>query len=150
VAEYLGVPFKRPTPDPIVQNPLTLEISASQPYIHRLTLLGAEATLRGRALPFIDEVARLLWDGSVTGWDRGEHLARAAQRAGLDLLEMECAIAADPGPRTALIEANQDAQRAAGHWGVPLFVFEDEPFFGQDRIDVLLWRMKQKGLRPRA
>jgi len=101
-------------------------------------------------LPFIDEVGRLLWDGSVSGWDRREHLARAAERAGLDLQEMERAIAADPGPRQALIEANQHAQRAAGHWGVPLFVFDEEPFFGQDRIDVLLWRMKQKGLRPRA
>jgi hypothetical protein len=28
-------------------------------------------------------------------------------------------------------------------------VFEGEPFFGQDRIDVLVWRMKQKGLRSR-
>ena len=148
VAEYLGVPFKRPTPDPIVQDPQTLEISASQPYIHRLTLLGAEATLRGSALPFIDEVSRLLWDGSVAGWDQGEHLARAAGRAGLDLGEMERAVAADPEPRKALIETNHDAQRAAGHWGVPLFVFDGEPFFGQDRIDVLVWRMKQKGLPP--
>jgi 2-hydroxychromene-2-carboxylate isomerase len=140
VAEYLGVPFERPTPDPIAQDPDTLEISASQPYIHRLTLLGAEATLRGSALPFIDEVSRLLWDGSVRGWDQGEHLARAAARA----------IGVDPAPRKALIEANQAAQQAAGHWGVPLFVFEGEPFFGQDRLDVLLWRMKQKGLRPRT
>jgi 2-hydroxychromene-2-carboxylate isomerase len=126
VADYLGMSFRRPVPDPIVQDPITLEIAPSQPYIHRLTLLGAEATLRGKALPFIDEVARLLWDGTVTGWDEGEHLARAAARAGLDL------------------------ERAAGHWGVPLFVFDGESFFGQDRIDVLLWRMKQKGLRPRG
>ena len=28
-------------------------------------------------------------------------------------------------------------------------VFEGEPFFGQDRIDVLVWRMKQKRLRSR-
>ena len=150
VADYLGMPFRRPVPDPIVQDPRTLEIAASQPYIHRLTLLGAEATLQGRALPFIDELARLLWDGSVTGWDEGEHLARAAARAGLDLAGMERALAADPGPRKALIEANQAAQRAAGHWGVPLFVFDGEPFFGQDRIDVLVWRMKQRGLQLRG
>ncbi|HEX6362497.1 MAG TPA: 2-hydroxychromene-2-carboxylate isomerase, partial [Albitalea sp.] len=66
------------------------------------------------------------------------------------LADMERAIAADPQRRKALIESNQAAQRAAGHWGVPLFVFDGEPFFGQDRIDVLLWRMKQKGLRPRG
>jgi hypothetical protein len=28
-------------------------------------------------------------------------------------------------------------------------VFEGEPFFGQDRIDLLLWRMQQHGLRER-
>ena len=150
VAEFLGVPFSRPTPDPIVQDPATLKISAAQPHIHRLTLLGAEATLRERALPFIGEVSGLLWGGSVQGWDQGDHLARAAGRAGLDLADMERAIGADPEPRKALIEANQAAQRAAGHWGVPLFVFGGEPFFGQDRMEVLVWRMQQKGLRPRA
>ncbi|MEX2239703.1 MAG: DsbA family protein [Burkholderiales bacterium] len=150
VAEYLGVPFARPQPDPIVQDPVTLEIAESQPYIYRLTLLGAEATLRGRVLPFVDQVSRLLWDGSVKGWNQGDHLARATARAGLDLEEMEQAIAAAPEPREALIESNQVAQQAAGHWGVPLFVFENEPFFGQDRMDVLMWRMQQRGLRPRV
>ena len=150
VAEHLGVPFARPVPDPIAQDPVTLEIADSQPYAHRLTLLGAEATLRGRALPVIDQVSRLLWDGSVRGWNEGGHLSRAATNAGLDLEDMEDAIAADPEPRKALIDSNQTAQQSAGHWGVPLFVFENEPFFGQDRMDLLLWRMKQRGLRPYA
>jgi 2-hydroxychromene-2-carboxylate isomerase len=35
------------------------------------------------------------------------------------------------------------------HWGVPTFVFENEPFFGQDRIDLLIWRMQDKGLTRR-
>jgi len=26
-------------------------------------------------------------------------------------------------------------------------VFNGEPFFGQDRIDLLVWRMRQHGLR---
>jgi hypothetical protein len=29
-------------------------------------------------------------------------------------------------------------------------VFEDEPFFGQDRIDLLIWRMQQRGVQRRA
>lgn len=149
VAEYLGVPFRRPVPDPIVQDPVTLAISPAQPYIRRLTLLGAEATLRGRALPFIYEVSRVIWDGSVNGWHEGDHLARAAERAGLDFAAMVRAIEADSEAREALIRGNQAAQRAAGHWGVPLFVFDGEPFFGQDRLDMLLWRMKQKGLKKR-
>ncbi len=44
------------------------------------------------------------------------------------------------------IFAPQNALNAAGHWGVPTLVFEGEPFFGQDRIDMALWRMKQKGV----
>jgi 2-hydroxychromene-2-carboxylate isomerase len=48
------------------------------------------------------------------------------------------------------IAQNEAAQKNAGHWGVPLFVFENEPFFGQDRIDHLVWRMRQNGLRERA
>jgi 2-hydroxychromene-2-carboxylate isomerase len=33
---------------------------------------------------------------------------------------------------------------------VPTFVFEGEPFFGQDRIDLLIWRMEGKGLTRRG
>ena len=28
--------------------------------------------------------------------------------------------------------------------------FEGEPFFGQDRIDVLKWRLEQAGMTPRG
>jgi 2-hydroxychromene-2-carboxylate isomerase len=35
------------------------------------------------------------------------------------------------------------------HWGVPTMVYEGEPFFGQDKIELLLWRMQQKGLQKR-
>jgi hypothetical protein len=42
---------------------------------------------------------------------------------GLDLAELEAAGARDP----------------AGH----------EPFFGQDRFDVLVWRLRQRGLSER-
>ena len=37
----------------------------------------------------------------------------------------------------AIIEANNDMLTAAGHLGVTCMVFEDEPFFGQDRMDLL-------------
>ena len=49
----------------------------------------------------------------------------------------------------ASLAENDRALRAAGHWGVPTMVFEGEPFFGQDRFDILVWRMKQRGLEPR-
>lgn len=127
----------------------TFAVATEQPNIRRLTRLGAAAQRAGRGLAFIDEVSRLLWDGRVEGWDRGDHLAQAAARVQFDLAALEAAIAADPAPFDMTIEQNQKDQRAAGHWGVPTFVFRGEPFFGQDRIDILVWRMRQHGLTPR-
>jgi 2-hydroxychromene-2-carboxylate isomerase len=58
-------------------------------------------------------------------------------------------LVANPDHYRAAIDANQEAQRAAGHYGVPLMALEGEPFFGQDRFDQLVWRLKQKGLQAR-
>jgi 2-hydroxychromene-2-carboxylate isomerase len=33
---------------------------------------------------------------------------------------------------------------------VPTFVFDGEPFFGQDRFELLVWRLGQHGLTRRA
>jgi 2-hydroxychromene-2-carboxylate isomerase len=149
VAEREGIPFRFPRPDPIVQNMSTLEVAAEQPHIHRLTRLGAAAQLAGRGLPFIYEVSRVLWDGTVERWNEGDHLVKAAARAGCDLAAFDAAILADPAPYDAVIAENERDHAASGHWGVPTFVFAGEPFFGQDRIDVLIWRLEQKGLTRR-
>ena len=146
VAQHANIPFRFPRPDPIVQDMTTLEIAEHQPYIHRLTRLGAAAQLKGRSLPFIDAISSVLWDGSVNGWNLG----RAAADAGFDLAAMDAAVAADPDRYERVISGNEQDHAASGHWGVPTFVFENEPFFGQDRIDVLIWRMQSKGLTRRA
>jgi 2-hydroxychromene-2-carboxylate isomerase len=150
VAAYYRIPYRRPIPDPIVQDLATYVVAPEQPYIFRLTRLAMAATMAGRGLDFAEQVACLLWDGTVDGWDQGNSLRNAVARAGLDFDVLEKAVAADPAKYDMAIEENQKAHAAAGHWGVPLFVFQGEPFFGQDRIDMLVWRMKQKGLGPRA
>jgi 2-hydroxychromene-2-carboxylate isomerase len=149
VAQHEGIAFRFPRPDPIVQNMETLEVASDQPYIHRLTRLGALAQLEGRSLAFVSAIAPVLWDGSVSRWNEGDHLARAADTAGFDLSGMDTAIAADPDRYEQVITENEKSHAASGHWGVPTFVFENEPFFGQDRIDLLVWRLKSKGLAPR-
>ncbi|MEX1109788.1 MAG: DsbA family protein, partial [Dongiaceae bacterium] len=141
VAAFHNLPFRRPVPDPIEQDPATLAIAPAQPNALRLGRLGIEAVDQGRGLEFAREVSRLLWDGSVTGWDQGTHLADAAARAGLDLSALEAAIAKDPARYDARLAENDQTLRAAGHWGVPTMVFDGEIFFGQDRFDVLLWRL---------
>jgi 2-hydroxychromene-2-carboxylate isomerase len=150
VAAHSGIPFRFPRPDPIVQDMATLAIATEQPLIRRLTRLGAAAQCRARALPFIREVSRTLWDGTTDSWDQGEHLAQAAARAGIDLAELDAEVAADPQRLDAVISANQADHAESGHWGVPTFVFSGEPFFGQDRFDLLVWRLRQAGLTPRS
>jgi 2-hydroxychromene-2-carboxylate isomerase len=150
VAQRENIPFRFPRPDPIVQDMATLDIAEHQPYIHRLTRLGAAAQAEGRALAFTEAISRVLWDGSVTGWNEGDHLAKAATAAGFDLAAMDAAIDADPDRYERIIADNEQAHAASGHWGVPTFVFENEPFFGQDRIDLLIWRMESRGLKRRG
>jgi 2-hydroxychromene-2-carboxylate isomerase len=150
VAKFENIPFRSPRPDPIVQDLATLEVAEHQPYIHRLTRLGAAAQLEGRALAFVDAISRVLWDGTVKGWNESDHLANAAAATGFDLAAMDAAITADPDRYEAIIADNEKAHAASGHWGVPTFVFENEPFFGQDRIELLIWRMEARGLTRRA
>ncbi len=149
VAEYLGMTIGWPRPDPIVQDYATRKVAEDQPYIYRLTRLGCAAAERGRGMDFLYEVSRIIWDGTVDGWHEGDHLARATARAGLDLAALDTEIAAHAQRYDDIIEANQQALNHAGHWGVPTMVFDGEPFFGQDRIELLRWRLEQRGLRAR-
>jgi 2-hydroxychromene-2-carboxylate isomerase len=149
VAKRENIPFGFPRPDPIVQDLNTLEVAEHQPYISRLTRLGALAQLEGRSLALASAIAPVLWGGSVKDWHQGDHLARAAEAAGFDLAAMDKAIEADPDRYEQVISANEKDHASSGHWGVPTFVFEKEPFFGQDRIDLLIWRMESKGLTRR-
>ena len=148
LGQYHGIPFRPPRPDPIVQDIATRSIAADQPYIHRLVRLGQAAARRGRSLAFCAEAARLIW-GGTENWYQGDHLAGAAERAGLDFAELDTEAEADSATLDIEIAANQCALESAGHWGVPTLVFAGEPFFGQDRIDLALWRMKAAGLKAR-
>ena len=143
-ADMLGMPHKWPSPDPIGQDFTAMAMAEEQPYIHRLVRLGVEAERRDKGIEFAAEVSRVIFGGTA-GWDQGDHIKEAAARAGLDLADLETAIE-DPASHDAEIEKNQEDQKAAGHTGVPLFVYNGEPFFGQDRIDTLRWRLQKDGL----
>ncbi len=150
VAEYLALPCVWPVPDPVAaeMTPEGPRYLAEQPYIHRLTRLGALAEELGQGIEFADEVSHLIW-GGTQNWHEGKHLAAAAARAGLDIADMDARIDREADRLEAVIEQNQADHQAAGHWGVPTCVFRGEPFFGQDRLDVLLWRLQQAGLEAR-
>lgn len=143
-AEFLGMPMIfPPKPDPVVQNYETLQVAADQPLIMRLAKLGVEANRRGKGLSFAKEVSSLIF-GGTEAWDQADHLKKTAQAVGLDLSEMEQDIKA--GDHLEEIDRNHAGLDAAGHWGVPTIVVRGEPFFGQDRIDTVRWRLDQLGL----
>lgn len=149
IAQMHAIPYRWPRPDPIVMDIATGEVAREQPYIHRISRMGVAAEQAGKGFAFVRAAAHAIWSGEVDGWHEGDHLHRAAASAGLDGAQL----AADAEVRAEVLDAeigvNEAAQRAAGHWGVPLFAFEGEPFFGQDRLDHLIWRMGQQGLRER-
>jgi len=142
--EMLGRPVVYPlSPDPIVQDFATMKVSEDQPYIYRLTELGVEAARRGKGLEFAGAVSAQIF-GGVKDWDKGSVLKDAAAGVGLDLAELEAAIA--DGDHMEEITRNHGALDASGHWGVPTMLFREEPFFGQDRVDTLRWRLEQAGV----
>jgi 2-hydroxychromene-2-carboxylate isomerase len=58
-------------------------------------------------------------------------------------LELDGVLKATPWNKAKImLDANAQAMINAGHWGVPLMVYRDEPFYGQDRFDKIPWRMR--------
>ncbi len=70
-------------------------------------------------------------------------MPRAVMETGLDFSDLCAQADAEAERLDAIIDANNDTLSAVGHWGVPCMVFEDEPFFGQDRMDLLNWRLEE-------
>lgn len=149
ISQMHNIPYRWPRPDPIIMDVAAGEVAAEQPYIRRVSRLGVAAERAGKGFAFARRASHAIWSGEVDNWHEGGHLTEALESAGLDAPMLEAEIAANPQSFDEEIAANIAAQKNAGHWGVPLFVFQDEPFFGQDRLDHLIWRMRQNGLAER-
>lgn len=143
-AEFLGMPLTWPKPDPI-----NGELAADSPdhLVLMLQPMGIAAQALGRGVEFALEVSSIIWGGSTENWHTGAHLASAAQRAGLSMDAITQWMAANEDWPAHL--AANNAALEAHHWGVPTMVFNDEPFFGQDKIELLRWRLQQHGLSNR-
>ena len=67
VAEFLELPFAAARPDPVIQHVDAdgrRHTDSEQPYIYRLTRLGALAEELGKGIEFADEVSALIWGGT--------------------------------------------------------------------------------------
>lgn len=147
ISERLRISIRRPSPDPVVQDPHSGAFAAEQPELHLLTRvihLGVLAAEAGRGMRYLEEVGRLLWSGETVGWHEDQHLGPALARAGLDLASLDRQAVAERERVEARLADNAREQLAVGHWGTPLMVIDGEPFFGQDRIEDFTWRLRSK------
>lgn len=149
-AKRLNIPFVWPRPDPIVQDMQTRAIAPEQPHIRKLTRLAQLAAEQNLGLDFAVAVSGLLFGSGIDGWNTGTHLHDALASIGLDSKQMDTTLANEESRVDAAIAQNREDQLAAGHWGAPLFVHNNEIFFGQDRIDDLIWHLQQHGLAKRT
>jgi 2-hydroxychromene-2-carboxylate isomerase len=153
-AQFNDVPYKYPAPDPVLQEP---DFGPVKPFkeqvlIQKLTRTAVAAAEMGKGWDYLNQVSRMMWNGMVSDWDKDNHLRDAISRAGIDADALiDEVMNKNPEKYDALIERNHKMQQGnlAGHTGVPNFVFNQEPFFGQDRMDQLFWRLKQYGLTER-
>ena len=137
-----------PDPDPIVQDLASWVIAEEQPYIARIVRLAIQAKRQGKGMEFLREFAQMIFGGTKQ-WDKGDHIKHCAQRCGLDYQEMVTAIEGDEVSHDAQAEQHATELIAAGHYNIPTMIYQGEIFFGPDRVDTLMWRMKQHGLKRR-
>ena len=148
LSDYLGVPIALPDPDPVAMDESRKRALPEQPHIHRLTRIGAAAAEAGDGLTALYALSSRIWSGER--WETREQLVAALDEAGLDGERLVETAECEAERLDAVIAENELALNAAGHWGVPTLVYKNEPFFGQDRIDLLVWRLEQDGLQPAA
>jgi 2-hydroxychromene-2-carboxylate isomerase len=129
-AVRLGMPFGR-IHDPIGDGAL------------RCLLVAQHAIAVGREREFVLGASRAIWAEAVeVATDHG--LRPVCERAGLDWTA--CLAALDNFAMRAQVDTDTAALADLGHWGVPVFVFGDELFWGQDRIEDLEVELQAAGL----
>jgi 2-hydroxychromene-2-carboxylate isomerase len=159
-ASFHGVQMVYPTPDPVAQKPAPdspygeILPFDQQPDIQILVRTAVGAADMGKGWEYLNEVMRMVWNGQKVPWNKDNyvHVRNAIQAAGIDADKLLKDVTENPQHYDEMINANMELQlqNDARHAGVPCFVFRGEPFFGQDRMDMLIWRLKQYGLKARA
>ena len=141
-AEYLRMPVRGPRPWPVECEPDTLyRARADQPRVYRLYHLNQAAIELGKGLDFLHTVSRSIWNGTTTNWHEERAMRTAIEEAGLDYDALSKSEEKGVESFMRTYAENDKTLQASGHWGVPVFVFNGEPFYGQDRFDQLIWRL---------
>jgi 2-hydroxychromene-2-carboxylate isomerase len=129
-AVRLGMPFG-PVHDPIGDGAV------------RCLLVAEHAIDVGRERAFVLEASRAIWSRAADV-ARDRPLRAICEAAGLDW--RACREALQDPASGARVDANTNELVARGHWGVPVFDFRGELFWGQDRIEDLEVALAAAGL----
>jgi 2-hydroxychromene-2-carboxylate isomerase len=133
-ARRLGMPFGR-IHDPIGDGAI------------RCLLVAEHAVDVGRERDFVLTASRAIW-GEAVDVAREDGLRGVCERAGLGW--PACRDALDDPALRARVDASTAALAALGHWGVPVTVFGDELFWGQDRLEDLEVALRDAGAERHA
>ena len=143
-ARRLGMKMVFPMrPDPIQQEALTGKISDHQPYIFDICHF-LQAVEKDKQLDFALEVSKCIF-GGVKDWHIDESLIGLTSKLGLNFHEIKERVLQDKDKLIDEIKKNQKEQLQDGHHGVPLSVFNDKFFFGQDKFDELFEELRKHG-----
>ena len=145
-ARRLGMKMVFPMrPDPIQQNTRTGRISDHQPYIFGICHF-LQAVEKEKQLDFALEASKCIF-GGVKDWHTDESIIKMTSKLGLDFNKIKQRVLDDKDKLIDEIKKNQEDQLKAGHHGVPLSVFKDKFFFGQDKFNDLLKELRKHGLK---
>ena len=145
-ARRLGMKMVFPMrPDPIQQNTRTGRISDHQPYIFDICHF-LQAVEKEKQLDFALEASKCIF-GGVKDWHTDESIIKMTSKLGLDFNKIKQRVLEDKNKLIDEIKKNQEDQLKAGHHGVPLSVFKDKFFFGQDKFNDLLKELRKHGLK---
>ena len=112
-------------------------------YDTRIALIGGLfAQKHGQLLPFNLKVYELFWKRELVP-DDADQVATLVANFGLSADEYRGYLASEGAVEYERLQE----EAAADHiFGVPIFLFEDEPFWGYDRIPMLEERLVEAGL----
>ena len=121
-------------------------IIRSQPKVYdtRVALIGGLfAQKHDQLLPFNLKVYELFWKRELQP-DDSDQIATLVSEFGLSAEDFRTYLA---GAGADDYERAQDEAAADHIFGVPIFLFNDEPFWGYDRIPMLEQRLAEAGLK---
>ena len=111
--------------------------------------LACAAQLAGKSVDFSLEIWPLVWSDSGENWPAMVPEAYDRVGTGTSYEDTIKDIQANHEKYDAVFLANEKIQTEAGHGGIPVTVFRNEPYYGQDRFDYLFYRLIQNGLTRR-